>query len=165
MWIPADSPLRNSALTSPDPISVSGLQTGFYFMVRGSNIGSGVTSLDASGHTIGIGTTAVDNIYQVRHYAGITTVGFGSTVHNSSLVRVYTGVENWEGLQNTVGYSTLGQGISSSFVGEYSWGRLQMTDRMISKEYTITTTNGITGIITGPQVRRKDFLKPSNYVV
>ena len=165
LWIPADSPLRNSAITSPDPISVSGLQTGFYFMVRGSNIGYGATSLNAAGTNVGVGTTALDNIYEVAHYAGITTVGFGSTVHNSSLVRVYTRVENWEGLQDTVGYSTLGQGISSSFVGEYSWGRLQMTDRMISKEYTITTTNGITGIITGPQVKRKDFLKPSNYVV
>jgi len=135
-------------------------------MVQGSNIGSGVTSLDASGNSIGIGTTALDNIYQVRHYVGLSTVGFGSTVPGTNnLRRVFTAVENWEGLQSTVGYSTLGQGISSSFVGEYSWGRIQLSDRMVSTSYTINTSNGVVGIITGPQVKRRDKLKSTNYVV
>ena len=166
MWIPATSPLRDSAIVTPDPISVSGLTTGHYFMVKGSNIGSGVTSLDASGHSIGIGTTALDNIYQVSHYVGLSTVGFGSTVPGTNnLRRVFTAVENWEGLQSTVGYSTLGQGISSSFVGEYSWGRIQLSDRMVSTSYTINTSNGVVGIITGPQVKRRDKLKSTNYVV
>ena len=166
MWIPATSPLRDSSIVTPDPISVSGLTTGYYFMVQGSNIGSGVTSLDASGNSIGIGTTALDNIYQVSHYVGLSTVGFGSTVPGTNnLLRVFTAVENWEGLQSTVGYSTLGQGISSSFVGEYSWGRIQLSDRMVSTSYTINTSNGVVGIITGPQVKRRDKLKSTNYVV
>ena len=166
MWIPAESPLRDAKVVTPDPISVSGLQTGHYFMVKGSNIGSGVTTLDAAGNTIGIGTTALDGIYQVIHYAGISTVGFGSTIPGTNnLIRVFTSVERWEGLESTVGYSTLGQGISSSFVGEYSWGRLRLSDRMVSTSYTINTSNGIVGIITGPQVKRKYKLKSTNYVV
>ena len=166
MWIPAESPLRDAKIVTPDPISVSGLQTGHYFMVSGSNVGSGLTSLDAAGNTIGIGTTALDGIYQVIHYAGISTVGFGSTIPGTNnLIRVFTSVERWEGLESTVGYSTLGQGISSSFVGDYSWGRLRLNDRMVSTSYTINTSNGIVGIITGPQVKRKYKLKSTNYVV
>ena len=46
------------SLINPDPISVSGLTTGFFFTVSGSNIGSGVTSLDRSGRYVGVGTTA-----------------------------------------------------------------------------------------------------------
>ena len=68
---------RYSKITSPDPITVSGLQTGFYFTVSGSNIGSGVTSLNMAGTYVGVGTTALDNIYEVSHYVGITTVGYG----------------------------------------------------------------------------------------
>ena len=164
MFIPQLSPLRNDAITSPDAVTVCGLETGHYFMINGSNIGSGVTSLDASGHQIGIGTTAIDNVYQVKHYTGITTVGFGSTVPGA-LRRIFTAVENWEGIQNTVGYSTLGQGITSSFLGEYSWGKLQFKGRMRAIEYPVSLVDGITGIQTGPQIKRKIGLKASNYVV
>ena len=166
MWIPANSPLRDSKIVTPDPISVSGLQTGSYFMISNSNIGSGVTTLDASGNTIGIGTTALDGIYQVSHYVGLSTVGFGSTIPGTNnLRRVFAAVERWEGLESTVGYSTLGQGISSSFVGDYSWGRIDLSDRMVSTSYTINTSNGVIGITTGPQVKRRDKLKSANYVV
>ena len=135
-------------------------------MISNSNIGSGVTTLDAAGNTIGIGTTALDGIYQVAHYVGLSTVGFGSTVPGTNnLRRVFTSVERWEGLEATVGYSTLGQGISSSFIGEYSWGRIQLSDRMISTSYTINTNNGVIGFTTGPQVKRRDKLKSTNYVV
>ena len=166
MWIPDESPLRNSAIVTPDPISVSGLTTGHYFIINNSNLGAGLTTLDAAGNTIGIGTTALDGIYQVAHYVGLSTVGFGSTVPGTNnLRRVFTSVERWEGLEATVGYSTLGQGISSSFIGEYSWGRIQLSDRMISTSYTINTNNGVIGFTTGPQVKRRDKLKSTNYVV
>ena len=58
-------------------------------------------------------------------------------------------VLDWNGLQNTVGYSTLNQGLSTSYVGDYSWGRLQLTDRQIAQAYTANTNDGVTGII-GP---------------
>ena len=103
---------------------------------------------------------------QVSHYVGLSTVGFGSTIPGTNnLRRVFAAVERWEGLESTVGYSTLGQGISSSFVGDYSWGRIDLSDRMVSTSYTINTSNGVIGITTGPQVKRRDKLKSTNYVV
>ena len=164
MYIPKGSPLRDENILSPDPISITGLQTGFYFTVSNTNVGSGVTSLELNGTYIGIGTTALDNIYEVSHYVGITTVGFGSDQAEAA-VRVFSRVLDWNGLQNTVGYSTLNQGLTTSFVGEFSWGRLQLTDRQLSQAYTINTSNGVVGIKTGPQIKRKIALKAENYVV
>ena len=164
LWIPDESALRDSRITSPDPITVSGVQTGYYFMVSGSNLGSGVTSLNMAGTYVGVGTTALDNIYEVSHYVGITTVGYGSDKTNSSL-RIFSRVLSWNGLQNTVGYSTLNQGISTAFIGEYSWGRLQSEGRMISTSYYVNTNDGVTGIKTGPQIKRRASLKFVNYVV
>ena len=164
MYIPKGSPLRDEDILSPDPISITGLQTGFYFTVSNTNVGSGVTSLELDGTYIGIGTTALDNIYEVSHYVGITTVGFGSDQAEGA-VRVFSRILDWNGLQNTVGYSTLNQGLTTSFVGEFSWGRLQLTDRQISQAYTINTSNGVVGIKTGPQIKRKIALKAENFTV
>ena len=164
LYVPKDSALRDDAINSPNAITRSGLTTGFFFTVSGSNIGSGVTSLDRAGRYVGVGTTAIDNIYEVSHHVGITTVGYG-TDQAELATRVFCRVLDWNGLQNTVGYSTLNQGLSTSFVGDYSWGRLQLTDRQISQAYTVNTTNGVTGIKTGPQIKRKIALKAENFVV
>ena len=162
--IPADSPLRNSKVVSPNAISRSGLSTGYYFMVSGSNVGSGVTSLDASGTYVGIGTTALDNIYQVVHHVGVSTGAIGLGV--TEIQRITVSVSSWNGLDSTVGTSgTTTTGISSDFIGEYSWGKIQFSDRMKSQAYTITTSNGVAGIKTGPQIKRKFALKSTNYVV
>jgi hypothetical protein len=164
LYVPKHSPLRDDAINSPDAITRSGLTTGFFFTVNGSNIGSGVTSLDRAGRYVGVGSTALDNIYEVSHHVGITTVGYG-TDQAEIATRVFCRVLDWNGLQNTVGYSTLNQGLSTSYVGDYSWGRLQLTDRQISQAYTVNTTNGVTGIKTGPQIKRKIALKAENFVV
>ena len=166
LYIPKHSPLRDDAINSPDAITRSGLTTGFYFTVNHSNLGSGVTavSMTSSVGYVGVGTTALDNIYEVSHHVGITTIGFG-TDQTEVATRVFCKVLDWNGLQNTVGYATLGQGLSRSFVGEFSWGRLQLTDRQLSQVYTANTTNGITGIKTGPQIKRKIALKAENFVV
>ena len=164
LYVPKDSPLRDEAINSPDPITRSGLTTGYYFTVSGSNLGYGVTSENRDSSIVGVGTTALDNIYEVSHHVGITTIGFG-TDQTEVATRVFCKVTSWNGLENNVGYSTLGQGLSRSFVGDYSWGRLQLTDRQLAQAYTINTTNGITGIKTGPQIKRKTALKSENYVV
>ena len=113
---------------------------------------------------VGVGTTALDNIYEVAHHVGITTIGIG-TDQAEEATRVFCRVLNWNGLQNTVGYSTVGQGHSTQYLGDFSWGRLQLNDRQIAQAYTANTTNGVTGIKTGPQVKRKIALKAQNYVV
>ena len=124
----------------------------------------GVTSLDRSGRYVGVGTTALDNIYEVSHHVGVTTVGYG-TDQAELATRVFCRVLDWNGLQNTVGYSTVGQGHSTRYLGDFSWGRLQLTDRQIAQAYTVNTTDGVTGIKTGPQIKRKIALKAENFVV
>ena len=113
---------------------------------------------------VGVGTTALDNIYEVSHHVGVTTVSFGQSTTEEA-TRVFCKVLDWHGLQNTVGYSTLNQGLSTSFIGDFSWGRLQLNDRQLAQAYTVNTTNGVTGIKTGPQIKRKAALKSENYVV
>ena len=162
--IPADSPLRDVKVASPNAISRSGLSTGYYFMINSSNVGNGVTSLDAAGNYVGLGTTAVDNIYQVVHHVGVSTgtIGLGVT----EVQRITVSVLSWNGLDSTVGASgktTIG--ISSDFIGEYSWGKVQFSDRMKVASYTVSTNNGVAGIKTGPQIKRKFALKSTNYVV
>ena len=120
--------------------------------------------MDSSVGYVGVGTTALDGIYEVAHHVGVTTVGFG-TDQAEVATRVFCKVLNWNGLQSTVGYSTLNQGLSTSFIGNFSWGRLQLKDRQIAQAYTVNTNNGITGIKTGPQIKRKAALKSENYVV
>ena len=150
----------------PDAVTRSGLQTGYYFTVSNSNIGSGVTavSMTSSIGYVGVGTTALDGIYEVAHHVGITTIGIG-TDQSEEATRVFCRVLSWNGLQNTVGYSTVGQGHSTRYLGDFSWGRLQLTDRQIAQAYTANTNDGVTGIKTGPQIKRKIALKAQNYVV
>ena len=162
--IPADSPLRDVKVAAPNAISRSGLSTGYYFMINSSNVGNGVTSLDAAGNYVGLGTTAVDNIYQVVHHVGVSTgtIGLGVT----EVQRITVSVLSWNGLDSTVGASgTTTIGISSDFIGEYSWGKVQFSDRMKVASYTVSTNNGVAGIKTGPQIKRKFALKSTNYVV
>ena len=166
LYIPKGSPLRDENINSPDAVTRSGLQTGYYFTVSNSNIGSGVTAVSMTGSIgyVGVGTTALDNIYEVAHHVGITTIGIG-TDQSELATRVFCRVLNWNGLQNTVGYSTVGQGHSTRYLGDFSWGRLQLNDRQIAQAYTANINDGVTGIKTGPQVKRKIALKSQNYVV
>ena len=90
------------------------------------------------------------------------TIGLGVT----EVQRITVSVLSWNGLDSTVGASgTTTIGISSDFIGEYSWGKIQFSDRMKSQAYTVTTSNGVAGIKTGPQIKRKFALKSTNYVV
>ena len=130
------------------------------FILSQSSIIPNVTYM----YTILKGTTALDNIYEVAHHVGITTIGIG-TDQAEEATRVFCRVLNWNGLQNTVGYSTVGQGHSTRYLGDFSWGRLQLNDRQIAQAYTANINDGVTGIKTGPQVKRKIALKSQNYVV
>jgi len=165
LFIPKESALRDDNINSPNAIVRSGLQTGYYFTVSNSNLGSGITALAKSdGSVIGIGTTALDGIYEVAHHAGITTVSFGQSTTELA-TRVFCRVLDWHGLVGVVGLATANAGIVTSFIGDFSWGRLQLNDRQLSQAYTVNTSNGVTGIKTGPQIKRKAALKSDNYVV
>ena len=151
--IPDDSWLRNSAITQPAVATVSGLSTGDYFVIRNSNVGHGLTSLDTVNGAVGVGTTYIDNVYRVAHFtAGVSTdsIGFGAT----TLTQVVVSVNSLNGLSG-LGYSM--------FFGEYSWGKMVVNDRSVSRAYTVNTSNGVTGILTGPIIQRTKPLKVGSY--
>ena len=151
--IPYDSFLRNSDITQPSAITASGIGTGDLFVIRNSNVGGGLTSLDENNAIVGVGTTFMDGVYRAAHVTtGVTTdaIGFGQT----TVTQVVVSVSSTDGLTGLA---------VSHFYGEYSWGKLQLTDRNKSQAYTVNTTNGITGIETGPVVVRQKSLKVKSY--
>ena len=158
--IPADSFLRKSEFTqgasgsgANSGIVTSGLNVGDFFIVSNSNVGHGLTSLNTDGSSVGVGTTYIDNVYRVAHRTlGVTTdaMGFGSTV----VTQVVVSVNSLNGLTG-LGYSM--------YFGDYSYGKLMLNDRNTVRSYPVNTSNGVTGILTGPIVKRKQFLKTQSY--
>ena len=158
--IPSDSFLRKSEFTqgasgsgANSGIVTSGLNVGDFFIVSNSNVGHGLTSLNTDGSAVGVGTTYIDNVYRVAHRTlGVTTdaMGFGSTV----VTQVVVSVNSLNGL------SGLGH---SMYFGDYSYGKLQLSDRNTVRSYPVNTSNGVTGILTGPIIKRQSFLKTQSY--
>ena len=158
--IPSDSFLRNSDITqgttgsgANSGIVTSGLNVGDFFIVSNSNVGHGLTSLNTDGSAVGVGTTYIDNVYRVAHRTlGVTTdaMGFGSTV----VTQVVVSVNSLNGLTG------LGH---SMYFGDYSYGKLLLNDRNTVRSYPVNTSNGITGILTGPIIKRESFLKTQSY--
>ena len=148
--IPENSFLRDNSIVGTG-ITVSGIQTGYYFVVYNSNIGSGVTSLRQDASIVGVGTSFLDNIYEVSavSIAQTDAIGFGVTY----VAKVTVSVENYNGLTGT-GYS--------SFFAEYSWGRISASTRLESKTFT-SYNNALSGVSTSPIVLRYNPLKYLNY--
>jgi hypothetical protein len=154
LFIPRESFLRDLDI-NPVGIAttgISGIQTGYYFVVYNSNIGHGVTSLDGTNSIVGVGSTFLDNIYRVSAVSiGQTqVVGYGLTY----VAKVTVSVSNYNGLTG-LGYS--------GFFGEYSWGRIyNISNRPEAQSFTYYN-NGILGVSTSPTVQRYNSLKYINY--
>jgi len=151
IYIPQNSFLRDT-ITVGTAITVSGIQTGYYFVIYNSNVGNGVTSLNSSGSIVGVGSTFLDNIYQVSAVSiGQTAVpGIGVTY----VAKVTVSLSSYNGLS--------GFGFSG-FYGEYSWGRISGLSRRTPQTFDIYN-NGILGISTSPTVQRYNPLKYQNYL-
>ena len=148
--IPLDSDLRKSSVVG-SAITVSGIQTGYYFVVQDSNIGNGVTSLYTNGSVVGFGSTCIDNIYQVAavSIAQTSVSGIGLTY----VAKVTVSISNYNGLTGT-GYS--------SFFGKYSWGLITIPTRINAKSFN-TYNNALPGVSTSPVVERYNPLSYLNY--
>jgi hypothetical protein len=148
LFIPQDSFLRNSNIVGT-AIPVSGIQTGYYFVVKNSHLGNGTVSLDETGALISTGTTYLDNVYKVLSVSIASTVvsGIGTT----SIARVITPVQN-----NNIGIAL------TNFYGTYSWGKITIPDGVSSDKFTVYN-NGISGINTSPIIKRINPLKYKNY--
>ena len=151
LYIPQDSFLRDANLVGT-AVTVSGISTGDYFIVRQSNIGNGVTSLYGDGTVLGIGTEFLDNVYEVAtvSIAQTNAVGYGTTY----VAKVTVSVSDFNGLTG------LGH---SQFFGEYSWGKLSNLIRSSNpEEYSFY---GFSGISTSASVIRSNPLKYDTYLI
>ena len=150
LYIPQNSVLRNSAVVGT-AITISGIQTGYYFVVSNSNVGNGVTSLSLQGSIVGYGNSFLDNVYQV------SSVSIGSTlvpgVGTTSIAKVVVSVSNYNGLSG-IGYS--------GFYGEFSWGKIYTPSRKTPQQFNYYK-NGLSGISTSPKVIRVNPLRYLNY--
>jgi hypothetical protein len=173
--IPYNSPLRDGDLNN-SPISISGIQTGYYFTIRNSNLGNGSISLTNNGDLIGIGTTCFDNIYQVyetslleRNVPGVgvtyvnrikTRVQDLSTVEFPSIVSFDSTIITFDSNLNTFD----NRGLDSRIYGQYSWGRILTPERRNPLEFIGYTLNGVIGLSTNPSIDRFNPLRFKNYL-
>ena len=158
LHVPAGSFMRDASLTGT-AVTISGISTNDYFMVYNSNVGlatTSITSKDNGGSTIGIGSEYIDNVYQVASVSTIESniTGIGTT----HIRRVQATV---------VGLGTTTGGIytTSNYMGDYSWGRIDLTGRAQSYTYNFYGEDGVGGISTSGLVRRTNPLKFTNYIV
>ena len=181
LFVPPNSFLRNSKINPVGIAStgISGIQTGYYLSIFNSNFGKSVRSIRGDGSLIGIGSTCIDNVYQVLSNQVVSTqiAGIGTT----SVTRIYVGVASYSGFNfNQLSYtfdttfvtfdntesSTFDSALLSDgdFFGMYSWGRITITgSRSSSKAFTWYNQNGVSGISSSPIVRRINPLKYRDY--
>ena len=153
LFIPPDSELRDSNIVGVT--TVSGIATGYYFTVSNSTVGNGVTSLYQNNTTLGIGSTFIDNVYEVAAVSiGVTAAESKTGAGLTAVAQVTVSVANLEGLTG-LGYS--------GYYGNFSWGKILFGTRAQPQSYNAYTNDGITGISTGGIVRRLYPLKWKNY--
>tara|TARA_B100000965_G_scaffold386576_1_gene388969 strand:- start:94 stop:1875 length:1782 start_codon:yes stop_codon:yes gene_type:complete len=153
LLLPKDSLFRDSDVVGT-AITVSGIQTGYYFTVFNSNVGASVTSLYQDGTVVGIGTSFIDNVYEVAQVSIAQTMGIG--IGLTYVAQVTVSVQDYNGL------SGLGH---SEFFGEYSWGRIVTAPRASARTFNSYAGNsdGLVGITTSAIIERINPLRSANY--
>ena len=175
--------MRNTDIVGT-AVTLSGIQTGDYFMVKNTYVGfadTTVKSLNIADEVIGIGTLFVDNIYQVdtvtNHITGALT-GIGTTTFRRVTAKI-AGVSTITWDYTTVGFASItydfssagqGKGIgwsgaftTSYYIGDLSWGKINLVSRDESNTFNAYTRDGVAGIVTSGLVTRTKPLKAKNY--
>ena len=153
LLLPKESLFRDASIVG-SALTVSGISTGYYFTVSNSNVGNAVTSLYQDGTVVGIGTSFLDNVYEVAQVSIAQTMGIG--IGLTYVAQVTVSVQDYNGLTG-LGYS--------EFFGEYSWGRIATQPRGKARTFTSYAGNGdgLVGITTSPIVERVNPLRYLNY--
>ena len=154
LFIPPDSPLRDEEIMGIGVAkTVSSLRENDYFIVRNTLVGYGLTSLKSDGSILSIGSSFVDNVYQVINSAVITkdVLGYG----NTSISRISVSVSDYNSF---VGIA------STSIFGEYSWGLIDLNVRTNPKIFNSYLNNGLLGLSTSAVVQRTSKLKFKDYL-
>jgi hypothetical protein len=149
LYIPQESAMRNNSIVGA-AVTISGIQTGYYFVLKNSFVGNGITSLDESGSIISIGSSFIDNVYRVADVS--ITQTFVTGVGTTSVSKVTVSITN---------NGITGIGFTGIY-GTYSWGKITVLQRASSNEFTVYN-NGLSGISTSPILKRVNPLKYKNY--
>jgi hypothetical protein len=155
LFIPIDSYLRDINLNSGISTSgISGIQTGYRFVISSTNIGNPNISFDLNNNIAGVGTLFIDNIYECIDFSieEIDVPGIGVT----EVTRVATSVDNYNGL-------TLSNFTQNKIYGKFSWGKINVPFRKSPKNFIYNPSN-IVGINSYPIVRRKNSLRYDSYL-
>ena len=156
LYIPSDSVMRDANLVGT-AVTLSGISTGDYFIVRNSSLGAASTSINALGTDnstiVGVGAEFLDNVYVVNKVELGTQVISGVSTHITK-VSVNTNI-NPDGI---LGFST------GPFLGEYSWGKAVVDARSREISYPAHTlsgigTNELTGISTSSKLYRTRYIR------
>jgi len=115
------------------------LSVGYPILVKNTNVGSGAVSVDSTdSDVVAIGTAFFDNIYYVHQISddgglnGIATCNISSSTDTSSLP------------------------VSGDIVGEFSWGRLNITQRSSGPiSIAVTGKTVDVGLSTFPTIQRR----------
>ena len=177
-YIPTDSFMRDNDYVGTG-ITVSGISTGDYFTLFGTNISIGdFTSQRTDGSNIGMTTSFLDCVYQVSdsYQLEVDVIGIGTT----SVVRVFTNVNSIDESQfssvlssfdspsytrNSNTFSVYEGGISSSRnFGQFSWGKIEFNSELTSGSFNFHGNDGYSGISTSSIISRSNSLKYENYI-
>jgi hypothetical protein len=168
-YIPTDSYLRDTSVVGT-ALTVSGIGAGDYFLVYDSNIGSASTSIiskDIDNNTIGIGTNFVNNVYQVQSVSNVsvanTAIGIATVGVAVTTIRRVNAIVS--GISTISGYSGVGIGTTTINFGNFSWGRIELTERSKQNTYNFYGNNGVSGISTSGVVKRTLPLRFENYII
>ena len=181
LFIPTNSFLRDNTLVG-SAITVSGISTGDFFIVYNSNVGRASTSINSfnnSNQIIGVGTQFLDNVYQVYSVQNVNVniIGVGTTAVRRVYVR--SGISTVDFSSTTITFDStlydfisigIGTGVgtflfisTSNYYGNFSWGKVILSEPLENGPFNSYTLNGIGGISTSTFVNRTAPLKYLNY--
>ena len=153
LHIPLDSYLRDTDVVSA-AATLSSLSVNDYFILSNTNqtVGNTINSYDSAAAVIGIATNNLDTIYQVESASNLTTsvVGVGTTVVRRVFARVS-------------GITSVGINTTSTYLGSYSWGRIDLHSRSEDNTFNAYGDSGFVGIKTSAIIQRTTPLKSDNY--
>ena len=182
LLIPDNSILRDTVVTGT-AVTVSEISANDYFVVRESNIGRPSDSLGlltTSGYTssdiVGVGTTALDNVYKALKTETVKKFVYG--IGDVFVREITVGVSDYGGYDYSTSLTTFDQTIITfdstttnfdnfvfrNYYGVYSWGRIDCDARTSTQEFPFYNQNGVSGIPTSSYVMRNIPLKYKDYI-
>jgi len=156
-FIPLDSVIRDYTYVGLGSTSISGISTGDYLVITNTNLSVGGTfaSRNTAGGHVGLATTALDCVYQVESFEDNDQI-----IHQGSLVgftttlrRIFVNVDN----SGSIGYTT------APYMGDFSWGKITIPNRIDPQTFSFYGDNGVTGVSTSGVIARYNPLKAVGY--